>query len=255
LSSEHHTITKAIILSAGRGTRLGRLTQDRPKCLLDLAGQSLLEWQLDALAANGIEDVVVIVGFGAKRVMHRIANRPGVRTIYNPFYQVADNLASLWLARIEMDGDFLILNGDTLVSPEIIGRVLDGARSPITVTIDRKAGGYDLDDMKVELDGPWLRAIGKTLPPERSHAESIGLLAFRGRGVPLFHQAIEQAMCEPSGVAHWYLSVIDALAGHATVGTVSIEGMAWAEVDFPQDVAAAEAVATGLRRVAARRVG
>src|SRR5687767_3983370 len=57
------TIDKAIILSAGKGSRLYPHTEDRPKCLLDIAGRSLLEWQLDMLHASGIREMVVVTGF------------------------------------------------------------------------------------------------------------------------------------------------------------------------------------------------
>ena len=49
---------KAIILSAGQGSRLGHLTDDRPKCLIEFGGRSLLDWQLDTLAANGVDEIV-----------------------------------------------------------------------------------------------------------------------------------------------------------------------------------------------------
>ena len=64
---------KAIILSAGQGSRLGHLTDDRPKCLIEFNGRTLLDRQLDALAANGIEEVVVVTGFRNKIIV--FANR------------------------------------------------------------------------------------------------------------------------------------------------------------------------------------
>ena len=94
--------------------------------------------------------------------------------------------------------------------------------------------------MKVIEEGGRLKAIGKRLRPDAVNAESIGLLSFRQHGGSLFRQAVEEAMCEPSGVRSWYLSVIDGLAARADVRVVSIEGMPWAEVDFPHDIAAAE---------------
>jgi choline kinase len=232
--------TRAIILAAGRGSRLGDLTKDRPKCLLEFGGRPLIDWQLSALAANGVTDVVVIVGFGAKRVAHYLAEHwPSVRLLHNPFYDVSDNLASLWLAREEMVGDMIVLNGDTLVSPEIVGRALQGAVAPITVTIDRKPA-YDADDMKVRLDGTRLIAIGKTLSPDHANAESIGMLLFRDGGTFLFRQAIEEAMFDPATVRRWFLSIIDSLAARAEIRALSIEGLSWSEVDFPADIVAAD---------------
>lgn len=242
---------RAIILSAGRGSRLGDLTRDRPKCLLEFAGRTLIDWQIDALNAAGVEDIVVIVGFGAKRVIRAIEARRGVRVLYNPFFQVADNLASLWLARDEMDRDFLILNGDTLVSPEIVATAIRDGTAPVNVTITHKAA-YDADDMKVELDGDQVTAVSKRLTPDRTHAESIGLLTFRGSGVGMFRQAVELALADPSGVENWYLSVVDALARQTEVGAVAVDGMPSAEVDYPADLPIAEALASSWRARMAR---
>jgi choline kinase len=233
---------KAIILSAGQGSRLLPLTAERPKCLIELSGQTLLDWQLDALIANGITDVAIVTGFRADAVEAHLAvrgeSRARIRTVFNPFFQVADNLGSLWVARGEMTGDFLILNGDTLVTPALLAAALAGATGPITVTVDEKPA-YDADDMKVQRRGSRLVAIGKTLDTAVVNAESIGLLVFRGEGPAIFSAAVEAMMRTPEGTKNWYLKVIDRLAAAQAIGTVSIRGHEWGEVDFPADVVAA----------------
>jgi len=230
---------KAITLSAGQGKRLMPLTADRPKCLLPVADRTLIEWQIHSLVKNGIDEIVVVLGFMAERVEAVLAKLsiPGVtiRTIHNPFYAVSDNLASCFLVRAEMDRDFVILNGDTVSEPAILGTLLEKASQPITVTIDRKEM-YDADDMKVSVDGDRLLDIGKTLTSDVTHGESIGMLAFKGEGPGLFRAAIETAMRRPEGLKLWYLSVIAEIARTGRVGVASIEGLEWGEVDFPADV-------------------
>ncbi|MGN6154953.1 MAG: NTP transferase domain-containing protein [Sphingomicrobium sp.] len=229
---------KAIILSAGQGSRLGHLVDDRPKCLIDFGGRTLLDRQLDTLAANGVNQAVVVTGFHDDLVDAAIARRsggPNVRTIYNPFYKVADNLGSLFMAREELAGDCLVWNGDTLVSDALMERVVGNDRAGICVTIDRKSG-YDEDDMKVvvEPDGR-LRAIGKRIA-KGVNGESIGLLAFRSGGAEQFREAIERDMRTAEGTTIWYLRVIHHLAQSSEVWTFDIEGEEWGEVDFPEDV-------------------
>ena len=239
------SIMKAIILSAGQGSRLGQLTHDRPTCLIEFAGRSLLDRQLDTLAANGIDEVVVVTGFRDDQIEASLARRSGgprVRTVFNPFYKVADNLGSLFVARHELVGDVLVWNGDTLVSEALMRRVVANKKQAgICVTIDRK-DGYDQDDMKViaASDGR-LRAIGKRIA-EGVNAESIGLLAFRGDGAERFRAAIEKAMRTSEGTTIWYLRVIHHLAQNGEVWTYDISGEQWGEVDFPEDVANAEAL-------------
>lgn len=238
-------IEHAILLSAGQGSRMLPLTAERPKCLIDFSGKSLLAWQIEMLARGGVKRIDVVTGFMTDMVDAELAaiNDPRVEitTRFNPFYKVADNLGSCWIAREAMEGDFLILNGDTLVSEEIVQRVQQDHDWPIAVTIDVKPA-YDSDDMKVERDGERLVRIGKVLTAEQSNAESIGFLAFRGEGAGMFREAVRKAMRTPEGVQHWYLKVIDSLAPTGKVGTVSIEGMEWAEVDFLNDIEIATAL-------------
>ena len=231
---------KAIILSAGQGSRLGHLVDDRPKCLIDFNGRTLLDRQLDTLEANGVHEAIVVTGFHDELVNQAIAKRsggPNVRTIFNPFFKVADNTGSLFMARDELTGDCLVWNGDTLVSRELMRRVVANAQTGICVTIDRK-DSYDEDDMKVVEDGGRLKAIGKRISGG-VNAESIGLLAFRSGGAEQFREAIERAMRTPEGTTIWYLRVINHIAQSADVWTLDIKGEEWGEVDFPADVDAA----------------
>ncbi len=215
-----------------------------------------MEWQLRALAENGVTDVTVVTGFGAGAVDDMLRGLgPDAQTVstrFNPFFAVSDNIGSCFLARDVLEdgsrngGGCLLLNGDTLFEPELLRAVLDAPAAPIAVTIDRKPR-YDADDMKVSLDGTRLRAIGKTLPAERVHGESIGLLMFHGDGGARFTAGVEAALRRPDSLKRWYLSVIDALAAETEVRAVSIEGFAWGEIDFPADVAHAERLGRGWR--------
>lgn len=236
---------RAIILAAGRGSRLLPLTENLPKCLLQVGDTTVLSLQLDTLEAAGVDEAIVITGFMAGSVEAEIEGRAGsmrVQTLFNPFYQVADNLASCWMARAFMDDDFLLINGDTLIEPALAKKVVESPKTNIQVTIDKKPE-YDSDDMKVSLDGTALTAIGKTLSADETHGESIGFLRFMGDGPKLFRDKLHQMMRTGDGVKAWFLSAIDALAKTDTeVTTYSIEGMTWAELDTMEDYAAIKAI-------------
>jgi len=228
----------AIILSAGRGSRLLPLTTDIPKCLLPVGLTSVLSLQLDTLFRHGIKSATVVTGFNDHLVKAEIASRqtgPKVKTLYNPFFQVADNLASCWMARKSMRQDFLLINGDTLFSPALLEKVLNAPAKDITVTIDQK-GHYDGDDMKVSLEGSMLTAIGKTLLPQQTNGESIGMLRFMNDGPKTFRNELKRLMKLEDGTKSWFLSAIHGLAqaGQA-IDTTNIKGSTWAELDTPED--------------------
>jgi len=241
-------IRRAIILSAGKGSRLLPLTADCPKCLLTLSGRTLLEWQLDSLVAAGVDDIRVVTGFRPHLVeamlTARGAGRGDVTTIFNPFYHVADNLGSAWMARHAMDRDFLLLNGDTLVPPALVARLIEAPDAPICVAVDRK-DNYDPDDMKVLCRGDRLVRIDKALEEGGFNAESIGLLRFMGEGRAAFAEAVDRMMRTAEGTSHFYLRVIDRLADTGIVAAASIHGLQWAEVDYPADLEAARRLTEG----------
>ncbi|MEM7528997.1 MAG: phosphocholine cytidylyltransferase family protein [Pseudomonadota bacterium] len=232
----------AVILSAGRGKRLSPLTDTKPKCLVEIGGRSILEWQLSAIAANGIERVAIVTGFEAAQVEEAVARMRlpiSPDFVFNPFHAVADNIGSCWEARACFGADTVLMNGDTLFSAEILARLLREATAPVSVTADTKTH-YDADDMKIRTEGKRLTAIGKTLEG-RIDGESIGLLRFTGEGGALFRTAMRRALAEPEALKRWYLSIIGTLAEDGHVGVVRLQGEAWAEVDFPTDLTHAEA--------------
>ena len=238
---------KVIILSAGQGRRLLPLTAGMPKCGVEIAGRSILEWQLTEIAqCDGVDEVVVVTGFHAEYVdelVERLSQFP-VRTLHNPFYDASDNLGTCWIARHEMQGEFIILNGDTLFEAAIMQALLASpVDAPITLVTDRK-DAYDDDDMKVVVDGNRLRRVGKKLPGEPVNGESIGMMAFRGSGPALFVSTIEGLMRTDKGLKLWYLSAIDGLAQEGNVSVCDIHGHSWCEIDDRSDLDNASTVVT-----------
>lgn len=233
---------KAIILSAGQGSRLLPMTNNVPKCCMVLDGKTILEHQLEALAANGVDEVVVVTGFKHQAVDAVVRGIDGinVRTVFNPFYAVSDNLGSCWIARREMNTPFLLVNGDTLFEPATLASFLAAERVfPVTLAVDRKPA-YDDDDMKISADGERLLRVGKRLDRKIVNGESIGMMSFSRSGAEALVRKVEQMMAGPEGLSRWYLSAIDELARSDLAGICSIQGFEWCEVDDLADLARAE---------------
>jgi len=230
---------KAIILSAGQGRRLLPLTESVPKCCLKVGSRTLLEVQVDAIRGAAIDEVVVVTGFGhhvVDEVAGRIDGSMRIRTLYNPFYALSDNLGTCWVARGEMSGPFVLMNGDTLFETAVLRRLLGSmGQHPITLAADRKAS-YDEDDMKIQSAESRLMRVGKRLDPAIVNGESIGMMAFDQSGAQAFVDRVERLMSGPDGLARWYLSAIDELAREGKVGIASIHGLGWCEVDDQDDL-------------------
>jgi L-glutamine-phosphate cytidylyltransferase len=238
---------RVIILAAGQGKRLLPLTADVPKALLDIHGRTLIGRQIDAFAACGLTDFVVVTGYGSRRMddaLAAIAKAHGisVRTVFNPFYGVADNLASCWMARHEMTGDFIQVNGDNVFRADLVERLLAAPEAPVTVVVNHK-DAYDTDDMKVMLDAGRLTEIGKTLPVDTVDGEAIGFYIFRGAGGVAYVETLENAMREPPGLRQWFPAAVGTLAKTLDITTIASNGIRWCEVDFPVDLQQARQLA------------
>lgn len=247
------SLVRVIILAAGQGKRLLPLTADVPKALLDIGGKPLIERQIEAFAACGVKDVVVVTGYASGRMeeaLKAIADRNGAQLtcVYNPFYAVADNLASCWLARGQMTGDFIQVNGDNVFRSDLVQKLLDAPQTPASVAINVKPA-YDADDMKVMMDRGRLTEVGKTLPVDTVNAEAIGFYMFRGSGVKAYSDELELAMRDPQGLKRWFPSAVGSLAKKIPISTIEITGLRWAEVDFPADLAHARQLVAGWDQV------
>jgi choline kinase len=229
---------KVIILSAGQGRRLLPLTAARPKCGIEIAGRSLLHWQLGEIARCDVDEVVVVSGFHADVVDELVADFAGlpVRTAHNPFFDASDNLGTCWVARHEMQEPFIILNGDTLFEAPILQKLLASpVQAPITLVTNRKAA-YDEDDMKVVVQDGRLQRVGKRLEMDVVTGESIGMMVFRDGGPKIFVDKIEAMMRTDQGLKLWYLSAIDELAQAGHVNVCDIHPLSWCEVDDRADL-------------------
>ena len=169
---------KAIILAAGMATRLRPLTLNTPKCLLDVAGRSLLQRSMDALIANGISQFVIVTGYLHEKIETFVEQKYGdsidVKFIHNALYDSTNNIYSLWLARPEADGqEILLLDSDLLYDRQIVTKVLQLPHDNVLTLIRHDLGE---EEMKVVLgDGVQITEISKTCNPAQAAGESLGI--------------------------------------------------------------------------------
>lgn len=218
-----------IILAAGRGSRLGRYTEDRPKGLLGVGPSTILERQVESLAHFLRRPPVIVVGYRGELIRKRLEGR--ARFIDNPFFETTNSLYSLWLARDYLREGFLLLNGDVIFHPAILARLL---RSPFAdaLTFERKKA-FDGEEMKVRLDGERVIAISKDL--DAADGESLGILKFSPAGATVLLERLEELL--PVCAARcWSPCAVNNICPLRPVGAVDVSDLPWVEVDFPSDL-------------------
>ena len=122
---------KAIFIAAGRGSRLGSLTEDLPKPLVDINGKSIIERQIELLHKKNIDDIIIVTGYKKEKFEFK-----NVKYIFNPNFLIDEQAGSLMSARQKFSGDVLIMFGDILFDEHILQQVLDSS-GDISIAIDK----------------------------------------------------------------------------------------------------------------------
>lgn len=228
----------AVIVAAGRGTRLLPLTATRPKCLVPVGGRAILDHQLDALAAAGIGRAVVVAGYRADQVATHVAGARhplAASVLFNPFWAVASSISSVWAARACFEGPFLLLNGDTVFDASVIRDALARAGDGVELVVERVAR-FAPDDMRVAARDGRVVAVAKMLDAAVATHRSLGLIVSRGPHGGGYGAALREVIDAPEGIHAFHHAIVDRLARTSRVGALEAAGR-WCEIDRPEDIA------------------
>lgn len=232
---------RAILLCAGRGSRLNPLTSDRPKCLVKVGGKVILDHQIDALLAAGIGEIVVVGGYRFDQLAAHVAvseRRDAIRLIGNAHWATTSSIGSVQAAHDLLDGPFCILNGDTVFEPDLIVAALAGARQGVNLVVEHAPP--EPDDMRVALAGDRLLAVGKGLARDIAHARSIGIVICPDADGGPYRAMLDGVLAQPGGAQHYHHDVIDRIARAVPVHAVLLNGYGWQEIDRIDDIRAWE---------------
>ncbi len=235
----------AIILAAGVGRRFGEEMQERPKALLEVGGETLVERLVRQLEACSVPRIVIVVGHRGELIAARFAGSRTVTILENPEYR-RGAIVSLWTAREYLDGPVLVMDADVFVPDVLLERLvaspqescflLDGRVSPsgeeqmlhvrggrVTDIARRPRGEYDL--------------LG----------ESVGFLKLSAAGAAVLRELLEARVAEGvKDIEHEEL--YPELLARVVVGYERADDQDWTEIDFPEDLERARAIASGRSR-------
>ncbi len=225
---------EAVILAAGRGTRMPEITKEKPKCLIEINKKTILEREIEILLRNSIEEIYVVVGYKSDKIREKIRNVRKIRIIENRDYAITDNIYSLYLTKDFVKGkEFILLNGDTVFDEEIIKKLVNEKEKDVA-PIDGKH--YDLEELKVrEKNDLIVEILSKNAPQEMSDGSTIGIFKFSSRGSELFFDEIER--CIKTGIKNqWFEYALNIILPRIKMYKMDIHGYKWIEIDTLEDV-------------------
>ena len=234
---------KAIILAAGRGSRMKVLTQERPKCLVELRGKPLLEWQLEALSKAGISEIAIVTGY--KREL--LANR-GLTEFHNPRWSETQMVSSLACAQEWLQSEPCIVSySDIFYDAKAVVSLMD-CQASIAVTYDpnwlnlweKRFGDPLLDAETFRLNADMtLAEIGnKPKLVNEVQGQYMGLLRYTPEGwaeIKRIRSQMTPSQCDRMHMTGTLQKVIE--AGVVPICALPYEAE-WGEVDSADDLAA-----------------
>jgi len=248
---------KAVILAAGRGTRISDVSKGAPKCLLRFGEYTILDYQVSALLESGILDICLVVGYKQKLIFDYIIQQyPKSRDVFtfitNPHYAETNNIYSLWQAHPWINNeDFICLNADVLCHPRIIRPAVE-TTSDVSMIIDRE---WRDETMKVIMKDGHIIRMSKAVTQAEYSGTYLGITTFSARVVPNLFQEVE-FLIKQGRVNEFFNVAVEQMISHGiVVNYTSTSGLPWAEIDDPSDLRWALAnvypllsVPTGVRR-------
>ena len=178
---------KAIILAAGEGKRLRPLTNNTPKCLVNLFGKSLLQWQIETFRSCQIDDISVVTGYRSKLV-----DLPGLKFFQNKKFETTNMVESLFCASQELNEQTIVSYGDIIFEKKVLDKLIQ-SKADFSVIVDKNWKRYweirfdnplnDVESLKIDTDDN-ITSIGqKTQKINEIEGQYIGLMKFQNAGL------------------------------------------------------------------------
>ncbi|MBW1690539.1 MAG: HAD-IIA family hydrolase [Deltaproteobacteria bacterium] len=231
---------KAAILAAGVGSRLRPITSTKPKCLVKIAGRSILEYQIEAYRQAGIREVFIVAGYEYQKIGDFCKHLKGVNVtiVNNEDYEVTNNMYSVYLLREWLEGHaFILSNGDVAIDPLIVKGLAEN-NVENAVPVDR--GCYNDESMKISLDGDgFINDISKSIPESSALGCSIDFYKFSSEASKVFFDEIRYIIDVKSSYKEWTEVALQDLFKKKKLlfKPYDISGKRWVEVDNYDDLA------------------
>ena len=238
---------RVIILAAGQGTRLRPLTNDRPKCMVELKGKPLINHQLDLFEKFNINDINVITGYLEEKI-----DFPQIKKYYNPKFDSTNMVSTLFCASELFDGsdDILITYGDIVYNDTVLQNSIDSNKE-VNVIVDKNWKEYwtarmedplrDAETLKIDENGN-IKELGKKAKSyDEIEAQYIGLVKIRKDIAPKIKEYYEQLdktiLYDGKGYENMYMtSFLQMIADNLyPLSPVYIQN-GWIEIDEPSDL-------------------
>lgn len=236
---------KAVILTAGVGSRIRPLTDNKPKSLIEVAGKSILARMVESILLAGIKDIVLVTGYRAEQIKQFLFNtfpRVPFNFVFNERYGETNTAYSLLMTKkLIGESEFIKFDADVVFEIEILKRLLESKNSALC--IDRNIR-LETEEVKVITTSRMrVLEVGKKITPTLAHGESIGIEKLDKKATSVLFSELEDLLKDKSNWQEYYDDCYTALVKKGIImEAVDITGLKWVEIDNHRDLEAAERI-------------
>lgn len=225
---------KAVILAAGKGSRLGELTKGNPKTMLTIGKNSLIGYQIKACRKQGIEKYIIVVGYKQEMLKKHVLSflpQEKVTFVENKLYETTNTLYSLWLCSSYLDEDFLYFNADVLFHPDILNLITAPTEHSLLL-LEKKHCREE--EVKIKEKNGIITEIGKLLNPADCSGEFIGVARFIAKDIALFCELLSFGI-KNQQANNYFEYAVNLLVKQRELLAVDTLQYPSIEIDFPDD--------------------
>lgn len=235
---------KAVILAAGMGNRMGKLTEDKPKTLVSIRGKPIIFYILENLSKHRIKNVIMVTGFKEEKIKKAVCNGSrwnlNIEYVHNERYDVTNNIYSIFLVKEYVKEDFLIINSDVFFHERILKKIVENRKEKgifLMVDVDKELGE---EEMKVVIEGGLIKDISKDIPPKIADGEYIGIARIDAEFNRTFFRCVEEVLREKGSGVFYEEAFKKFIEKENNLRYRTTSGYAWIEIDTPEDLIKAE---------------
>lgn len=227
---------KGIILAAGRSTRLYPITLEKPKCLLDVGGKSLLDRQIDYLKELGVSDIVVVTGYLNEHIEKVCSGK--ARCIYFPDFAKTNNLHTLNYISDELNDDAIVMFADVILDKNILKECVESEKDFCLVL------EQDLvpETMRAKTVSGKIIDIGKHISEKEAEGNFIGIAKYSKKGCELLKKELSELAVDENSDSYYIIALNSLAKKGINIDFVGVNKRKWFEIDTVEDYEKAKQV-------------
>ena len=224
----------ALILAAGTGTRMGKI--EKPKCLLDIGGTSIINYQINCFKELGIQKIFVLTGYNSDQIKNHLGKK--VNFIQTSNYLTTNNLYSFWDAKNFLQDDFICVYGDLFFHNQILCNCIDN-KNEICLVIEKNIRN---ETMRVKIKNNYVVEVNKTIPIELANGNFIGMAKFKKQIIPTLFNEISKLIKVGNHDAYYTKALESMIKNGQKIGYVETNNLPWLDIDEKHELVQAKKI-------------